>query len=95
MEALKSGDKEAYKAINSLANESFGKSFFQNVAVSVGSLWPAFLVAAWLEARFGDIRFAVPWTENGVNFVPPYLACYIAARALWWRAKKILTAKMR
>jgi len=88
MDALKSGDKEAYKAINSLATDSFGKSFFQQVAVSAGSLWPAFLGAAWLEARFGDIRFAVPWMENGINFVPPYLICYIAARIIWGRAKR-------
>ncbi len=92
MDALRSGDKEAYKAINSLANDSFGKSFFQQVAVSAGSLWPAFLGAAWLEARFGEIRFAVPWTENGLNFVPPYLICYIAARIIWGRAKRAFGA---
>ena len=39
--ALKAGDKKAYKAINSLANEAFGKTFFIQVAMACASLWPA------------------------------------------------------
>ena len=47
--ALKSGDKESYKAINRMANEAFGKSFFLMTAMGMSSLWPAFLAAAWLQ----------------------------------------------
>ncbi len=94
LNALRSGDKEAYKAINSLANEAFGKSFFQQAAAGASSLWPAFLGAAWLEARFGEIRFPCPGLEQGVNVVLPYLLCYIGA-ALVWRQGARLWNKMR
>ncbi len=47
MEALKAGDRPAYKAANQLANEAFGKSFFMQVAMSAtfscgrsSSPWP-------------------------------------------------------
>lgn len=80
LKALRAGDKESYKAINNLANDAYGRSFFQRAAISASSLWPAFLGAAWLEARFGEIRFSIPWMDEGINFVAPYLICYIGAR---------------
>jgi hypothetical protein len=80
LHALKAGDKESYRAINDLANDAYGRSFFQRAAISASSLWPAFLGAAWLEARFGEIRFSIPWMEEGLNFVAPYIICYIGAR---------------
>lgn len=85
MNALKAGDKDSYKAINRLANDAYGRSFFQSAAISASSLWPAFLGAAWLEARFGDIRFSLPWTGDGVNFIPAYLLCYLGARLAFGR----------
>ncbi len=88
VDALRSGDKDAYKAINSLANDAYGKSFFQQIAVSAASLWPAFLGAAWLEARFGDISLPVPWMEQGINYLPPYILCYIGARFIWGRLRR-------
>lgn len=86
--ALKSGDKSSYKAINRLANESFGKSFFLMMAMGMSSLWPAFMAAAWLQKRFGDIRFPFPFVGEGLNFVPYFLVCYILARILVSQLKK-------
>ena len=51
-EALQAGDRLAYKGFNTQANESFGKSFFMQVAMGSSSLWPAFLAMAWLQWRF-------------------------------------------
>lgn len=86
--ALKSGDKKAYKAINRLANEEFGKSFFLLVAMGMSSLWPAFLAAAWLQERFGEIRFAFPFVKDGLNFVPYFIICYILARLVLIQIKR-------
>jgi len=44
------------KAINRLANESFGRSFFLSAAMGMGALWPLFFAAGWLDLRYkGEI----------------------------------------
>ena len=86
--ALKSGDKKSYKAINKLANEAFGKSFFLVTAMGMSSLWPAFIAAAWLQKRFGDIRFPFPFVDEGLNFVPYFIICYILSRFFLRQLKK-------
>lgn len=88
LNALKSGDKPSYKAINKLANEAFGKSFFLMTAMGMSSLWPAFLAAAWAQKRFGEIRFPFPFMEEGLNFVPYFVLCYVLARILVGRLKR-------
>ena len=88
LNALKSGDKRSYKAINRLANDAFGRSFFLLMAMGMSSLWPAFLAAAWLQNRFGAIRFSFPFLENGLNFVPFFIICYVMARVLISGLKK-------
>jgi len=94
--ALKSGDKQSYKAINRLANEAYGKSFFLMLAMGMSSLWPAFFAAAWLQKRFGDLRFPFPILDNGLNFVPFFIICYVLARVLVGQLKKgIKTAGIR
>ena len=42
LKAKQAGDEKAYKGINKLANEEFGKSFFLFMAMGMASLWPAF-----------------------------------------------------
>lgn len=90
MNALKSGDKKSYKLINKMANESFGKSFFLLTAMGMASLWPVFFAAAWLQERFGHIRFPFPYLQDGLNFVPSLLVCYILARIAVGKAKNAL-----
>lgn len=86
--ALKSGDKKSYKAINRLANEAFGKSFFLMTSMGMSSLWPAFFAAAWLQKRFGDLRFSFPVLDEGLNFVPCFIISYVLARVLTGYLKK-------
>ncbi|HDR14642.1 MAG TPA: hypothetical protein ENN79_03980 [Desulfobacteraceae bacterium] len=90
MNALKSGNKKAYKQINKLANEAYGKTFFLTLAMGMASIWPVFLAAAWFQERFGGIRFPFPYLEDGLNFVPFLLICYIIARILVGKIKKAL-----
>ncbi len=68
LRALKAGDKTAYRAINRLASDAFGHSFFLGAALGMGALWPLFFAAAWLKLRFGalgaprpGLDLALPW----------------------------------
>ncbi len=88
LNALKAGDKGAWRGINRLANEAFGKAFFLQLAMGASSLWPAFLAAAWLQQHFGEVRFAL-WGWR-FNFLPPYVALYILARIIFSRLKRRL-----
>ncbi len=90
MNALKGGDKKAYKQINKLANEAYGKTFFLTLAMGMASIWPIFLAAAWFQERFGDIRFPFPYLEDGLGFAPYLFICYIVARIVVGRIKKAL-----
>ena len=55
--ALARRDKASYKACNAQANDAFGKSFFSGIALFASSIWPAFLVMAWLAYRFPELTF--------------------------------------
>jgi hypothetical protein len=89
LKAKQAGDEKAYKGINKLANEEFGKSFFLFMAMGMASLWPAFFAAAWLNERFGNIVFVLPrWAGSlELNFIAPFILLYIAARVIFARLK--------
>jgi hypothetical protein len=92
--ALKSGDKKAYRAINKLANEAFGNMFFLQIAMACAALWPVPLALAWLQSRFGDIRFPLPFSLPGIGktvgctFV--FIPLYILVRILLGKMKHLL-----
>jgi hypothetical protein len=82
MAALKAGDKTAYKAMNKLANESFGHAFFQRAALGAASLWPAFLAAGWLQRRFAGVPIPLPLSGGEINlgWLQGFLVCYLGLR---------------
>jgi hypothetical protein len=92
LKAKQAGDEKAYKGINKLANEEFGKSFFLFMAMGMASLWPAFFAAAWLSRRFGDIVFTLPNWLGAIelNFIAPFIVLYIAARMIFSRLKPFI-----
>lgn len=94
LNAARAGDKKAYKAINRLANDAFGRSFFLSLAMGMGSLWPAFFAAAWLQMRFGDLRWPLPFIDWQANFVPGFIFCYIFSRILVGRVRKLILARL-
>ena len=89
IKAKQAGDEKAYKGINTLANEAFGKSFFLFMAMGMASLWPAFFAAAWLSERFNDIVFKLPGWAGGLelNFIAPFIILYIAARIIFTKLR--------
>ena len=85
--AAREGDKESFRAINKLANDVFGRLFFAQIALGMGSLWPVFFALAFLQGRFASIRFPLPmlpWTV-GYGFI--FLLFYVLARLVFNRVK--------
>ncbi|MEW6448543.1 MAG: hypothetical protein AB1426_10725 [Bacillota bacterium] len=80
MQAWENGDKQSYSACNQEANDAFGRVFFNMVGLSAAALWPVFFALAWMQLRFLDVRFPVPFTGWSVNYVVTFLVCYIAVR---------------
>jgi hypothetical protein len=95
--AKKAGDETAYKGINDLANEAFGKAFFLLAAMGMASLWPAFFAAAWLDLRFGELSFAMPHWAGGLQLtvIAPFIVFYIIARVLISKTKKLILPSVK
>ena len=92
LKAKQAGDEKAYKGINKLATEAYGKTFFLLIAMGMASLWPAFFAAAWLNMRFGDIVFTLPKWAGGfeLNYIAPFIIVYILVRFIFSKIKRII-----
>lgn len=91
VDAVHAGDKESYLAINKLAHDEFGNSFFAQASVGMGSIWPVPFALAWMSIRFEGIPvYTIPWTDLHAGYVFIFLTVYIAERILFGRVKKHL-----
>ena len=95
MEALKAGDRPSYEAANQLANDSFSKSFFMQLALSATFFWPIFLVLGWMQCRFLEIEFPIPGTKWSLGFIGAFIIIYAFTymalkRLTWFRQSKQL-----
>lgn len=92
VDALHSGNKEAYLAANKLAQEDFGKSFFAQATIGFASLWPVPFALGWMSLRFEGIDlYTVPGTELRAGYVFVLLTLYIVIRILFARyVKRVL-----
>jgi hypothetical protein len=92
--ALKSRDKKSYKACNNRANDAFGKYFFNMIAYSASSLWPAFFALSWMQARFSQVEFPLVYPVDiilpALGYFPTFLLCYILARILFKNVRRYL-----
>lgn len=87
IDALKAGDKETYKAANRLANDAFGKSFFLQIALSAAFLWPVFLALAWMQYRFLEVEFPIPYTNYSLGYIGVFLIIYVIAYIMFKKVK--------
>jgi hypothetical protein len=89
VDAIEAGNKKIYKAANKVANEAFGKSFFQQIALSTGFLWPIPFALGWMQYRFADVDFRVIFTDFSVGyaflFVPLYALAYLVFKRIKYR----------
>ena len=94
IEALKTGNKSAYKACNSIANDAFGKNFFSQIALSASSLWPVFFSLGWMQYRFSEIEFTLPFsiwgTDLAFGYLSTFLLCYIVSCFFFGRIRNKL-----
>ena len=92
VEAVERGDSEAYHRFNKEANDVYGKLFFLSIAHSAACLWPIPFVLAWMEMRFGEVRFPLPFhldlpiVGDSVNYVFTFVILYLPA---WWLFKQV------
>ena len=86
-DALQAKNKAAFKAANKLANEAFGNSFFMQIALSAGFLWPIFFALAWMDYRFADVEFNLLFSEYSMGYVGTFIVVYIAAYLIFRRVK--------
>jgi hypothetical protein len=92
--ALRRREKKSYKACNDMANDAFGKYFFNMTAYSASSLWPAFFALAWMQTRFSQVEFSLPSPLEiimpAIGYFPTFLLCYILARILFQNVRRYL-----
>lgn len=90
MEALKAGDRPAYEAANQVANEAFGKSFFMQLALSATFFWPIFLVLGWMQYRFLEVEFPLPFVGFSLGYIGVFILLYIPVYFLYRQTKRRL-----
>lgn len=87
LEALKAGDKEAYRAANKLANDAFGHSWFMQIALSAAFLWPVFFALAWMQHRFLELEFSLWFSGWSLGYIGVFILLYIPVVILFKRVK--------
>ena len=82
--ALQNSGKEAFKAVNRQGHEAFGYYFSLSNALFVASLWPAPIMLAWMQLRFGtvspELPFSLPLFGNQPSMVFWFILFYIPLR---------------
>lgn len=91
MDALKAGNKEAYKAANKLANDAFGHTFFQQLTLSAAFLWPVFFALAWMQYRFLEVEVPLPLLHVSLGFIGVFIIIYVATYFLFKQVKRGVT----
>ncbi len=87
MDALAAGDRKTYQATNELANEAFGKTFYVQVAQSGAFFWPAVFALAWMQYRFFEVEFPLPFVGFSLGYSGVFILIYILALLGWKRVK--------
>jgi len=84
MQAIAAGDKASYTGCNKLANEAFGRYFFSQFGEGAAMLLPIVLALAWMQSRFQDVSFPLPFYVPGigesVGFLFIFIFIYILSR---------------
>lgn len=90
IDALKAGNKEAYRAANKLGNEAFGLTFFMQFAVGAAFLWPICFALAWMQYRFLKLAFPIPFTGYSLGYIGVFILIYIPVYLLFKKVKGTL-----
>ncbi len=91
MEALKAGDRPAYEAANQVANEAFNKSFFMQIALSATFFWPVCLSLGWMQYRFLEVEFPLPFVGFSMGYIGVFILLYVPVYILYKKTKRWLS----
>ena len=98
-QALSTGSKETFKAVNRQGHEAFGYHFSLSGALFVASLWPVPIVFAWMQLRFGLLSpvlpFDLPLFGNQPGMVFWFLLYYIPLRMYFSKVWRKLQLRKR
>lgn len=77
-QAAQAGNKAAYMAQNTLAQEAYGDSMALAAGRGAAMLWPGMLTLAWLYWRFEGVDLPYLWNGAGpaTVFLPPHIAAF-------------------
>jgi hypothetical protein len=87
VDAASVGNKTAYHAANTLANDAFGRTFFMQIAFSAAFVWPVFFALTWMGDRFADVEFRLLFTDYTVGYAYVFIPLFIAAYLIFKRLK--------
>lgn len=89
VDAIEAGNKPAYTAANKIANDAFGKSFFHQIALSTGFLWPIPVALGWMQYRFSEVEFRLLFSDATVGypavFIPLYVLAYLGFKRIKYK----------
>jgi hypothetical protein len=89
--ALLAKNKSKYQACNKEANEAFGKYFFGQIALGMSSLWPVPFALGWMQTRFSDVAFLLPFhipmAGRSVGYAFTFILVYILVYILFANIK--------
>ncbi len=80
IQAISEKNKEGYLATNKMANEMYGRVFFNRAALFTASVWPVPFALAWMNIRFEDVALNIPLINFPFGYVGVFLTCYILLR---------------
>ena len=92
LEALQAKDKVSYKVFNKKATDLWGKLNFTMMMSSVGSVLPAFFALGWMQYRFQDVEFPLPFSlpvlgDVTVGYFTLFVLCYILNKIIFRNIK--------
>jgi hypothetical protein len=94
IKALGAKNKQAYKSCNKQANDAFGKYFIAQVAIGIASLWPVPFALGWMQTRFAEVDFALPFNLYGlgssVGYLFTFFPLYILMAILFGKVKHLI-----
>ena len=91
MDALACGDRHSYEAANQLANDAFGKTFYTRTALRRAFIWPICVALAWMQYRFLDLAFPIPFIGLSLGYIGIFILLFIPAYFLFKRLKRKLS----
>jgi hypothetical protein len=100
VKAIAFKDKANYKNCNKLANEAFGRYFFAQFGAGATALLPVPFALAWMQLRFQEVSFSLPFKIPGLGETASYplifIFLYILCRFLFriFRDKLPFTKRM-